>query len=99
MLGRQVAVTMAARLCQDLGLAAGDSIYGNIERLEKDSRISPWIKSYLHSLRTLGNESVLVTEQAERISSTLAADDLVVIFGNLARVLDFYRVWRQVRAI
>jgi hypothetical protein len=42
---------------------------------------------------------VLVTEQAERISSTLAADDLVVIFGNLARVLDFYRVWRQVRAI
>ena len=98
MLGRQVAEAMAARLCQDLGLAAGDSIYGNIERLQKGTRISPWIKSYLHSLRTLGNESVHATEPDERIPNSLAAGDLVIILGNLARVLDFYRVWRQMRA-
>ena len=96
-LGRLVAEAMAARLCRDLGITPGPTAFGNIEKLQQVPSISKWINSYLHSLRVLGNESVHIAERDQRIPQTLAAGDLVVIFGNMARVLDFYRVWRARR--
>ena len=85
---------MAARLCRDLGLAPGTNAFGNIERLQAHGGIAKWINSYLHCLRVLGNESVHLSEHDQRIPVTLAAGDLIVILGNMARVLDFYRLWR-----
>jgi hypothetical protein len=95
--GRLTAEAMAARLCRDLGLTPGNNAFGNIERLEKSGSIATWINSYLHSLRILGNESVHLTERDQRTPRTLAAGDLIVILSNLARVLDFYRVWQAQR--
>ncbi|CRI67826.1 hypothetical protein THIOKS1850026 [Thiocapsa sp. KS1] len=96
-LGRLTAEAMAARLCRDLGLTPGSNAFGNIERLEKSGSIAAWINSYLHSLRILGNESVHLTERDQRTPRTLAAGDLIVILSNLARVLDFYRLWQAQR--
>lgn len=93
LLGRLVAEAMADRLCRDLGIKPSANAFGNIERLQQVPKISKWINSYLHSLRVLGNESVHLAETGQRIPRSLAAGDLVVIFGNLARVLDFYRLW------
>ena len=93
-LGRLLAEAVTGRLCSDLGLKPGQNTFGNLEALAKTPFVSKWIHSYLHSLRILGNESVHLTNTPEGLPGRLASGDLVVILGNMLRVIDFYRLWR-----
>jgi hypothetical protein len=93
-LGRLLAEGVTSRLCTDLGLSPSANTFGNLEALSKTPFVSKWIHSYLHSLRILGNESVHLTNAPEGLPGRLASGDLVVILGNMLRVIDFYRLWR-----
>lgn len=95
MLGRLLAEAVSARLCSDLGIKPSNNAFANIEKLGESPRISRWINSYLHCLRVLGNEAVHLMDREDRLPEALAPGDLVVIFGNMVRVVDFYKLWRS----
>ena len=64
----------------------------------RKSHVARWIVSYLHTLRTLGNEaSHAVQERGERFPNRLEADDLIVLLSQVRRVLDFRLRWRVMR--
>jgi hypothetical protein len=95
MLGRLLAEAVSARLCSDLGIKPSNNAFANIEKLGESPRVSRWIHSYLHCLRVLGNEAVHLMDREDRLPEALAAGDLVVIFGNMVRVIDFHKLWRS----
>jgi hypothetical protein len=67
-------------------------LLGENERcqISESKYVSKWINNYLHCLRFLGNESVHLINKQDRIPESLSSGDLLVIFSNILRVLDFY---------
>ncbi len=64
----------------------------------RKSHVARWIVSYLHTLRTLGNEaSHAVQERGERFPNRLEADGLIVLLSQVRRVLDLPLRWRVMR--
>jgi len=91
--GRQLSESISGLVCEDLGLSVSNNAFSNIEKINEVKKVSKWINSYLHSLRILGNESVHLMDEGERIPQKLTSGDLLVIFSNILRVLDFYEMW------
>ena len=98
--GRSLAEALSAELCRAHGLKVDSNSFGNIDRLEKcggaGPRIAKWILSYLHTMRTLGNEASHVVRQGdgeERYPSDLGEDDLQVLLTHIRRVLHFRTRW------
>jgi hypothetical protein len=104
--GRALAEAMSAELCSAYGLPVNANAYSNLEQLRaiadsesaihglSRSYVAKWIVSYLHTLRTLGNEAAhAVKEHKARFPRTLEADDLFVLLAQLRRVLDFRARW------
>lgn len=95
--GRMLAEVVSSSICHDLGLPAEKNAFANIERIHATKRVAPWINSYLHCLRILGNESVHSADSLQRQPRALESHDLVVLFANLQRVIEFYEIWQSNR--
>jgi hypothetical protein len=57
--------------------------------LEESKLLSPWITSYLHVIRQLGNEAAHYKIEACRRPEKPVGKDLIVIHATLNRVLSF----------
>jgi len=100
--GRSLAEALSAELCRAHGLKVDSNSFGNIDRLEKcggaGPRVAKWILSYLHTMRTLGNEASHVVRQGDgedRYPSELGEDDLQVLLTHIRRVLHFRNRWLE----
>lgn len=51
--------------------------------------VAPWIKSYLHTLRMLGNESAHEKSSEKRIPKAMTSEDLAVCLFCIQRVVTF----------
>lgn len=87
---RAVAEALAARLAILFEAKQGDAnLFAYTTRLEETKRVSPWITSYLHVLRQLGNEAAHFKATVVRRPERPVGRDLVVIHAALNRVLSF----------
>jgi hypothetical protein len=95
--GRQLAEVISAELCADHGIEPSHNTFANLDRLEKaPNRVARWILSYLHTLRTLGNEASHAVQQGvDRFPRTIIDDDLVVLAAHVRRVIDFRTQWAR----
>lgn len=92
--GRGLAEALSAELCEIHQLRGSANTFANLSQLEKQQGVAPWILSYLHTMRTLGNEaSHVVQEGKSRRPDVLDHDDLLVLLANIRRVLDFRKKW------
>lgn len=64
-------------------------LYAKIESLGPRG-VSPWMVSYLHTLRVIGNEVVHIREKSPRIPADLADDDVVLCLFCMFRVTRFW---------
>lgn len=53
--------------------------------------MSDWVRSYLHTLRVLGNEAVHLRDKRDRLPRDLEPEDVLVLLANILRVLDFWQ--------
>lgn len=60
-----------------------------IRRLEETKKISPWMTSYMHVIRILGNEAAHYNKEQQKRPERPAGKDLTVIHAALGRVLTF----------
>lgn len=60
-----------------------------IKRLEATKRISPWMTSYMHLVRVLGNEAAHYNKEEQKRPERPAGKDLTVIHAALGRILSF----------
>lgn len=95
MYGRKLAECISSQVCIDLDIKPVKNAFTNIEKISESKYVSKWINNYLHCLRVLGNESVHLINKQDRIPESLSSGDLVVIFSNILRVLDFYIQWNE----
>ena len=95
MYGRKLAECVSSQVCIDLGIKPVTNAFTNIEKISESKFVSKWINNYLHCLRILGNESVHLMDKQNRIPEALSSGDLLVIFSNILRVLDFYIQWTE----
>lgn len=63
-----------------------------VQRIDKTSGmgVAPWIRSYMHTLRLFGNESVHEKSSEKRIPPYVAEDDLVICLFCIQRLLGFW---------
>ncbi len=59
--------------------------------------VAAWVVSYLHVLRTLGNESAHEGAKGDRIPSNVSEDDITLILVCVQRILDFWMDYRERR--
>ena len=90
MFGRKIVEIISKEVCIDMEIKPSDNAFSNIESIENSKKVAKWINSYLHSLRVLGNEAVHIMESDFRIPDKLTQGDLLVIFANIIRILEFY---------
>jgi hypothetical protein len=87
---RAVAEALAAQLAILFDAKQGDAnLFAYTTRLEETKKVSPWITSYLHVLRQLGNEAAHFKATAVRRPEHPVGRDLVVIHAALNRLLSF----------
>lgn len=60
-----------------------------IQRIEECKKVSPWLTSYLHVIRQLGNEAAHYKTEVLRRPEKPVGKDLVVIHAALNRILSF----------
>jgi hypothetical protein len=87
---RHTVEAIVASLCAKQGKKASDSLMSSIESLTLTSKYSRWFVSYLHTLRTLGNEAVHVSTR-ETLPRAVESSDHAVLLAALARVLTVTR--------
>ncbi len=90
-------------MSQQLGLTRPKDFATGIESLgtrksksgnARDTWLSQWFKSYLHTLRILRNESVHSQGiEAGQFPDVLGSDDLIVLVASLNRVLSLQQEW------
>ncbi len=113
--GRSLAEAFSAELCHAYALPYKPQAFANLEALSRladhdsavdqvarKAHVARWIVSYLHTLRTLGNEASHVVQEREgRFPHRLESDDLIVLLSHIRRVLDFRLRWRafQLRGV
>jgi hypothetical protein len=68
---------------------SGDDLHKKIENLAKTG-VAPWLVSYLHTLRVIGNEVVHIRERGNRLPSALNEDDVTVCLFCVQRVAQFW---------
>lgn len=92
--GGKLAIIISKEICEDINEKISDNVFANFEKLQGFNKVAKWINSYLHNLRILGNESVLVMERECRIPEKLTQSDLFVFMTNMIRVIEFYFTWK-----
>jgi hypothetical protein len=70
--------------------AKSGNLLAYILRLEESKKISPWVTSYFHVIRQLGNEAAHYKEKTERRPEMPVGKDLIVIHAALNRILSFF---------
>ena len=65
-----------------------------IERLREGGIAAPWILSYMHNIRILGNENVHVREEGKVYTpNTMNSNDVISLLSSIQAVLQY---WREV---
>lgn len=85
-------------LARRLAELVTDSLYKSSSRLDLHKKIedlgkagvSPWVVSYLHTLRVIGNEVVHIREPGSRLPAALSEDDVTVCLFCIQRVAQFW---------
>jgi hypothetical protein len=67
----------------------GFDLFRKIDSLSERG-VADWMRSYMHVLRILGNESAHEKDKGDRIPATIDEADLTLCFFCLQRVLDFW---------
>jgi hypothetical protein len=81
---------IALELCNKYGLnIQGGSLFSYIQKIEESKKISPWVTSYLHVIRQLGNEGAHYKSDNIRRPEMPVGKDLIVIHAALNRILSF----------
>jgi hypothetical protein len=81
---------ISLELCDKFNLKAQSAnLFAYIQRLEESKKISPWITSYFHVIRQLGNEAAHYKANIERRPEMPVGKDLIVIHAALNRILSF----------
>jgi hypothetical protein len=81
---------ISKELCGRFGLKAQEgNLYAYIQRLEESKKISPWVTSYIHVIRQLGNEAAHFRSSLDRRPERPVGRDLIVIHAALNRILTF----------
>lgn len=86
LMARRLAETVADT--RHLG-SSGDDLHKKIENLTQTG-IAPWLVSYLHTLRVIGNEVVHIRERGSRLPPALSEDDVTVCLFCVQRVAQFW---------
>jgi len=88
---RSLVEGIALELCNRYNLKAqSGNLFAYIQRLEESKKISPWVTSYFHVIRQLGNEAAHYKEKTERRPEMPVGKDLIVIHAALNRILSFF---------
>lgn len=91
--GRKLVEDMVAELLRRRDLKPHHELMRNIEELHKLRAISPWVASYMHGLRILGNESVHSRDSDVPFSpSTLGRADLAQALAAIRALLDAWKI-------
>jgi hypothetical protein len=89
---RTLVETITKYLCEKNNLKSKEAnLMAYILRLEESKIISPWITSYCHIIRLLGNEAAHTRSETLRRPERPIGKDLVVIHAALYRILSFYQ--------
>lgn len=67
------------------------TFFSYIQRMEESKKVSPWVTSYLHVIRQLGNEAAHYKMEAIRRPEKPVGKDLIVLHAALNRILAFCR--------
>lgn len=67
----------------------GFDLCSKIENLSERG-VADWMRSYMHVLRILGNESAHEKDKADRVPANIDEADMALCFFCLQRVLDFW---------
>lgn len=87
---RSLAEAISYELCVKYGLKVqSGNLIAYILRIEESKRISPWLTSYLHVIRQLGNEAAHYKNEVMRRPEKPVGKDLIVIHAALNRILSF----------
>jgi hypothetical protein len=65
------------------------NLFAYIQRIEDSKKVSPWLTSYLHVIRQLGNEAAHYKNEVIRRPEKPVGKDLIVIHAALNRILSF----------
>ena len=87
---RTLVEAISHELCAkyDLKVQSGN-LFAYIERIENSKKVSPWLTSYLHVIRQLGNEAAHYKKEILRRPEKPVGKDLIVIHAALNRILSF----------
>lgn len=81
---------IALELCHKFNLPVqGGNLFSYIQKIEESKKISPWVTSYLHVIRQLGNEGAHYKSDVVRRPEMPVGKDLIVIHAALNRILSF----------
>jgi hypothetical protein len=97
--GRKLVEVMLGHLLPLAGLKVSGVLINNIEELHRCPRVPPWICSYMHTLRILGNESVHMKEKGPGTTvSRLTVGDLISALSAVRSLLAFWHSFLNERA-
>ena len=89
---RSLVEAISYELCTKFELKSQNgNLYGYLERLEQSKKVSPWVTSYFHVIRQLGNEAAHYKNEITRRPEKPVGKDLIVIHAALNRILSFCR--------
>jgi hypothetical protein len=87
---RTLVEAISHELCIKYDLKAKSAnLFAYIERIEESKKVSPWVTSYLHVIRQLGNEAAHYKNEFIRRPEKPVGKDLIVIHAALNRILAF----------
>jgi hypothetical protein len=87
---RALSEAISYEFCEKHGLGAQSSnLFSYIQRIEESKTVSPWVTSYLHVIRQLGNEAAHYKSEILRRPEKPVGKDLIVIHAALNRILAF----------
>jgi hypothetical protein len=87
---RTLVEAISHELCAkyDLNVQSAN-LFAYIQRIEESKKVSPWLTSYLHVIRQLGNEAAHYKNEVIRRPEKPVGKDLIVIHAALNRILSF----------
>lgn len=87
---RTLVEAISHELCAkyDLNVQSAN-LFAYIQRIEESKKVSPWLTSYLHVIRQLGNEAAHYKSELLRRPEKPVGKDLIVIHAALNRILSF----------
>lgn len=87
---RTLVEAISHELCAKYDLNVQNAnLFAYIQRIEESKKVSPWLTSYLHVIRQLGNEAAHYKNEVIRRPEKPVGKDLIVIHAALNRILSF----------